>query len=441
MRFDTGKWTIQTILRMHGGKEIVLQPDYQRFYIWDSKKEQGLIDTILREYPVPPIWVWRHFTDGKKSIYEIIDGQQRLTCIKRYLANEFPFQPIADSPGAEQLDEAKNKYFDKVPPGIHGKALKPEHRNRILDYQIPFVEVKTEDRWQIIDIFKRLNKSSTNLNPQELRNAFFTGEFKSSVYKVTAKLQDDRYWGSPNRVFTKPTTDRMANQQFVSDLYVAMIASELQHQSTRLDEYYEQYDSIFKNKKQIEKRFEDVLKIMRGIFPDSSRFTRNQSDFYTVFLYLDEIATGSNIPIDKKNIDVIGESLSQFEQKYAEYLELRGTHGGTGIFEEYRETIVGRQREKEVREKRREIIQNLIEPGLVRRNLDSQRVFSDEQREYIWQTSIDKKCGICRKKIESYDDYEPDHKIPWSKGGRTSIGNGQVSHRSCNRKKQAKYES
>lgn len=60
MEFDASKWTVKTILSMIGSKELILQPDYQRFYIWDIKKEHGLIDSILRGYPIPPVWIWTH---------------------------------------------------------------------------------------------------------------------------------------------------------------------------------------------------------------------------------------------------------------------------------------------------------------------------------------------------------------------------------------------
>lgn len=48
------------MLQMIGSKELVLQPDFQRFYIWDLKKEQGLIDSMLRGFPIPPPYGYGH---------------------------------------------------------------------------------------------------------------------------------------------------------------------------------------------------------------------------------------------------------------------------------------------------------------------------------------------------------------------------------------------
>lgn len=436
MDFDTSKWSIKTILGMIGGKELILQPDYQRFYIWDLKKEQGLIDSILRGFPIPPVWIWTHEDSSGDTVYEVIDGQQRLTCIRRYLNNEFPFKETSGTPGEIDISEADGKYYDKAPSGQQGGILPNSFQSRLRGYTVPYVEVKTNNRDQIIDIFKRLNKSATNLNPQEMRNAFYTGEFKSCIYEITAKFQDDEYWGHGDRVFSKPTTDRMANQQFVSDLLVAMIRGEVQHQSSALDEFYNVYDSSFPDRKEFEGRFEKSAKTIKKIFPDSSRFTKNLSDFYSLFLYIDELTTSKNVRFDDENLTAIGAALRKFELDYASYTEKRSIdQTDNSVFERYRETIVGRQREKEVREARRNILHELINPGLKITNRDPQRLFSDEQKHYIWQVSSDKRCGICSNIVESWDDYEPDHILAWSQGGRTSIANGQISHRACNRSK------
>lgn len=269
-----------------------------------------------------------------------------------------------------------------------------------------------------------------------MRNAFYTGEFKTAIYELTAKYQDDNYWGKGDRVFSKPTTDRMANQQFVSDLVVAMIKGEAQHQSKLLDEFYETYDKSFPDKKVILVRFKKTIDLIKKIFPDTSRFTKNLSDFYTLFLYVDELSSSRKVNFDKDNIGVLDATLHKFELDYAAYLERRSSDKpDSTVFERYRETIVGRQREKEVRDERREILHNLIEPGLKYVDLDPQRLFSEEQKDYIWQISKDKKCGICGKVVTEYEDYEPDHIKPWSKGGRTSIANGQIAHKGCNRSK------
>lgn len=68
---------------------------------------------------------------------------------------------------------------------------------------------------------------------------------------------------------------------------------------------------------------------------------------------------------------------------------------------------------------------------------DNKRTFNDEQRQLAWDLSKDKKCAICRKKVE-WTDYELDHKKPYSKGGKTELTNAQITHKSCNASKSNK---
>jgi hypothetical protein len=438
MSHDTSKWTIDTFFQMEGSRQLQLQPDFQRFYIWDLRKEQLFIDSILRKYPVPPVWMWKHRTNGHRRIHEIVDGQQRLTCIRRFINNEFPYK--YPNRGEEDIELAAldGCYFDRPPAGSTASALPETVRNRLMDYMISYIVVETDNRDLILDIFSRLNKSSTNLTPQELRNAFYRGAFKSYIYDRTASLQDCSYWGVRGRVFERKTTDRMADQQFLSDLVVALIEREPQHQSKRLDDFYARYDEDFPQQQAVNKRLNRSLRVIKKAMPEPSRFTRNLSDFYTLFLLVDEFGESDGICIESDvNVQVLRESLTTFERDYALFLEGRGrSRGKQSVFEEYRETIVGRQREKEVREARRLILRELIEPALKRSRRDSQRLFNEEQKLYIWQSSSTKNCEICGLEVSDFDDYEPDHIKPWANGGRTAIANGRITHRRCNRSRQ-----
>ena len=438
MKHDTSKWTIETIFQMEASLQLLLQPDFQRFYIWSLAKEQLFVDSILRGYPVPPIWLWKRKGSGRKRVHEVVDGQQRLTCLRRFVNNRFPYKYPGKGEADKELEALDGHYFSRAPRGSGAKAMPAKIQDRVMEYMVPYVSVQTDKRDLILDIFYRLNKSATNLTPQELRNAFYNGEFKSYIYDKTAKLQDDSYWGAGSRVFERKTTDRMADQQYLSDLVVALIEHEPQHQSSRLDEYYDTYDKAFPQKAKINKRVNRALRIIKKAMPGPTRFTRNLSDFYSLFLLVDELAETSGIRMESdKNVKALRETLAKFEADYTLYLDKRprGRRSQT-VFEEYRETIVGRQREKEVRENRQRILRELLEPGVERRKQDNIRLFSEEQKLYIWQAADSRVCEICKLQIDDYDDYEPDHIEPWSKGGPTTISNGRITHKRCNRSRQ-----
>ncbi|EHK0928943.1 DUF262 domain-containing protein, partial [Escherichia coli] len=70
---------------------ITVDNSYQRKYIWQQKDQVALIETILIGYPIPEIYLWANNTDPDTgdTKYSIVDGQQRLTTIQRYLNDEF----------------------------------------------------------------------------------------------------------------------------------------------------------------------------------------------------------------------------------------------------------------------------------------------------------------------------------------------------------------
>jgi 5-methylcytosine-specific restriction endonuclease McrA len=88
---------------------------------------------------------------------------------------------------------------------------------------------------------------------------------------------------------------------------------------------------------------------------------------------------------------------------------------------------------KDSRQKRFETIKDLLIPFLVAK--DSRRGFNEDERRIVWVKSDNKKCAICGKTISDYTDYELDHKIPHSKGGKTELKNAQITHKICNAKK------
>ena len=92
---------------------------------------------------------------------------------------------------------------------------------------------------------------------------------------------------------------------------------------------------------------------------------------------------------------------------------------------------------KKQRTERHVVIRKLLIPYLVPK--DDKRLFNEEEKRIIWDTSKDKTCAICRRKVSDFEEYEPDHIKPHSKGGLTVIPNGQITHKTCNRAKKATY--
>ncbi|PIR77838.1 MAG: HNH endonuclease [Candidatus Magasanikbacteria bacterium CG10_big_fil_rev_8_21_14_0_10_38_6] len=134
--------------------KLTIQPEYQRNYIYaDGKKDVAVIESILKGYPLGLIY----FNTVSKDAYEVLDGQQRITSIGRFVANKFA---IKDENGMEQ-------YFSGIAKDKQDKILK----TTLLIYECE------GDESEIKEWFRTINIAGVPLNTQELLNAVYSGPF------------------------------------------------------------------------------------------------------------------------------------------------------------------------------------------------------------------------------------------------------------------------
>ncbi|HAU38608.1 MAG TPA: HNH endonuclease [Phycisphaerales bacterium] len=137
-----------------GGK-LTIQPEYQRNYIYADKggsKEQAVIVSLLKGYPLGLIY----FNKVAKDKFEVLDGQQRITSIGRFVTNKFAI-----------MENGNPKYFDSLP--ADQQALIQE--SMLLIYECEGLEKEIKD-W-----FETINIAGVELKPQERLNAIFSGPF------------------------------------------------------------------------------------------------------------------------------------------------------------------------------------------------------------------------------------------------------------------------
>jgi hypothetical protein len=134
--------------------KLTIQPEYQRNYIYaDGKKDVAVIQSLLKGYPIGLIY----FTKVAEDKFEILDGQQRITSIGRFLTGKFP---IIDANGMQQ-------YFSGLAENLQRK---------ILDTKLTIYECSGTES-EIKEWFRTINIVGVPLNDQELLNAIYSGPF------------------------------------------------------------------------------------------------------------------------------------------------------------------------------------------------------------------------------------------------------------------------
>lgn len=142
--------------------QLIIQPEYQRNYIYgDGKRDVAVVESLLKGYPLGLIY----FVKNADGMYEVLDGQQRITSFARYVNKSWPF--------AVELD-GKPRYFD---------SLDADQQKLIVDAPLTIYVCEGEPS-EIQAWFETINIAGVPLVDQELRNAAYHGPFVTKAREV-----------------------------------------------------------------------------------------------------------------------------------------------------------------------------------------------------------------------------------------------------------------
>ena len=164
--------------------KLIIQPEYQRNYIYgDGVKDVAVVDSLLKGYPLGLIY----FVKNKDGMYEVLDGQQRITSFARFVNKTWQF-------GVNW--KGKVRYMD---------SLDEDDRRRILEAPLTIYVCEGEPS-EIQEWFETINIAGVPLVKQELRNASYHGPFVTkarSIFSNTANANMNRWQtyakGDPKR--------------------------------------------------------------------------------------------------------------------------------------------------------------------------------------------------------------------------------------------------
>lgn len=277
-RVDYESVVIQDLLNFYSREELNISPWYQRRAVWNRPQKAYLINTVHENKPVPSIYI-RHTIDleHERSIKEVVDGQQRVRCFIEYREDEF----AAPHPNHKR----PVKYSD----------LKNDEKKRFLLTALSVGYLVNASDGDVIEVFGRINSVAKTLNPQEKRNALFSGEFKRfSLKEAVDRLPFWRQYA----VFTDNDIARMTEVQFVSDLVMNLREGLEDFSAQRLTNYYKMFDEEFPDQDSTKKRLEKIYAhlLEQGDVLKGTIFCRPQI-LFSLMLTLDRID-----PIPKQKV-------------------------------------------------------------------------------------------------------------------------------------------
>lgn len=284
--------TLQTIAwfntqRVAGTLEI--SPKFQRRAVWLDEERSQLIGSVLRRLPFPEVYI-QVATDSQTGAQRnvVVDGQQRITSILRFIDNQVaaPNEPDFGLRG---------QYF---------RDLSDDDKTRFWNYKVVTRTLNTTSDAEIRDLFGRLNTNNYALNDQELRNARYTGKFKQAAERIA-----DEAIFSVLGLFTPREIRRMEDVEFASELLLLVVAG-ITNKKDLLDDAYMNMNEEFPEQARREREVQTTLQLVGQVVRDeNAALVKTKSTFYSLFgaALRHHRATGRST---FRNADAVGDAVT-----------------------------------------------------------------------------------------------------------------------------------
>jgi hypothetical protein len=285
---------ISWFLREDNAGSLDLSPSFQRRPVWRPDQSSYLIDTILSALPFPEVYLRSTTSVDGDTSYEVIDGQQRIRAILDFVRNDLVLEG----------DDVTAKWLGKS-----FEDLNETQKKVFWAYEVVTRELHDATDGDIRDLFRRLNLSAVTLNDQELRHAKHTGPF----IKLMEDIADDEWWTSHGVVNVRQVR-RMEDVEYISELFVALMAGPQDKKST-LDSYYEDFNSDFPDAKKWTQHFRRTRVLLEEVLGvEGIKAWNGKSDFYSLFALFGDLAA-ANKTFNATRRTHLRSALMDFHQK------------------------------------------------------------------------------------------------------------------------------
>lgn len=251
---------------------LILQPEFQRKLVWNDKHKELFIETILKGYPFPEIYIAQSGVDFEtlQTQQVVVDGQQRLSTIIKYVSNELPCKTIP-------------RFND----------LSPQEKRDFLNYGVSVKDLGSASSETIKEVFYRINQTQYSLNPIEIQHAFYDGEFISTAKEILNNFDTNAL-----PVFSENDSTRMIDLKFILLLMATYEEGGYFGSNSKTEDYIIKYNDEYSNKENNKLKFCNLLQLIVDLnLPNDSMWFR-KSNFFTLFC---EIAKLETIPGNLKD--------------------------------------------------------------------------------------------------------------------------------------------
>ena len=204
-------------------QKILIVPEMQREYVWDNGRASRLIESLLLNIPVPPVF----FAETEAAKFEIIDGQQRILSVVRFIKNEFALSGLR-----LQGEYARLRYHQ----------LPPREQRFLATRTLRAIVIGVDSAPSMkYEIFQRLNTGSVALNAQEVRNGLSGGSLNTALRELVKDEVFRKLMGS------KSPRKRMVDEELILRFFA--LSDSLERYKPPLRRYLDNFMSVNKDAK------------------------------------------------------------------------------------------------------------------------------------------------------------------------------------------------
>jgi len=445
IRVHTQEILIETFLKKIKRGKFIIRPPYQRNEVINNTKSSGIIESLLLDIKLPPIFVY----ERQDGISEIIDGQQRLLSILGFLNEKYKNE-------AGELEETKKPNFKLTGLKILGEELNNKtfedlsesQQDTIWDSSLSIIKISEKDNpnFDPISLFLRLNLKPYPIdeNSFEMWNSYLDKEL-TDLIKISgnnrSNFEEISKWA-----YFKKNAKRMENEEIYTIL--AHIDYQLNNKKIKLLDILDVHmknDKIIVrlqfalNKQSTTKSLQYAINLKEE---ERKKFIRSLSNIKKMFEKVKMLL--SVLDNREKNLsksfDVLIQNKGVGRKKYTFYLLYV-------LLSQVPKTMIIEKREHGMLEELKEFFIIMNDESIV----VSDNEFRDKIKEFITKYTPSKRskkltqeeivklkekqnniCALCNKTIFETDEIHSDHIKPISKGGEDIIENMQITHASCN---------
>ncbi len=456
---EPSKNSIDDIARVMSRSKFLVRPSYQRSEVISISKASSIIESILLDISLPPIFLYKR----KDGISEVIDGQQRLLTILGFIGQDYVDENSHSCTtknagfslkGLKILKHLNNKSYEEL------KDIDPSLQDKILDFELFVVEIQESlnPDFNPVDLFVRLNNKPYPIreNSFEMWNSWVDRDI---IETIKENLNKHRIWFYIKRIKGINDRDRMENEE----LYTSLVYLEYQRMRSKADDdkylyFYDKSDGISVRIRSSS----DITKLLQSASEDKDV----KNDFIKAIKNLESFIKKVKLTLldrdiqeTDKRVNFFNEELNSLFKAQRQIRSFRRTRQDFYILWYLLSSLnleMVKFHRLDIKKELQKIFYSLRNSpeGFSRDNfLSKAQQFHTQYLAESRKTKLSdaeklaklkeqgNRCSISGAPLFLGDDIEVDHDIPISIGGSDSQDNLQITHSDSNRKKGTKLTS